>query len=210
MQTASRKIWIGAGAVIALYLASALLLSYTKRPYMDEAWVANPGIDLITRGSTGVTVMEPSGNGVFVGVTLTGIENHTYLWAPFAAILMLYLYFDRHRFLWWHPALAALPLMIGAAGWGWYILQYPADFRAQTAAAFTGRLGTKSPWSGIVREFTERYLGYYLPSYATGFRKAKVLIVAVYFAAVAACLGVPAIRRNSAWRVLLRFAPLYM
>src|SRR6266705_2453049 len=87
MQKASRKMWIGEGAVIALYLASALLLPYTKRPYMDEAWVANPGIDLITRGCTGVTVMEPSGNGVFVGVTLTGIENHTYLWAPFAAIM---------------------------------------------------------------------------------------------------------------------------
>src|SRR5882724_11542112 len=85
MQRASRKVWIGAAAIVAMYLALALLLSYTKRPYMDEAWVANQAIDLITRGSTGVTVLEPSGHGVLVGATLTGIENHTYLWVPFAA-----------------------------------------------------------------------------------------------------------------------------
>jgi hypothetical protein len=129
----------------------------------------------------------------------------------FAAIAMLSLYFDRPRFRWWHPGLVAIPLLIAAAGWGWYILQHPDDFRAQTAALFEGRLdGTRSPWGGIRREITERYLGYYLPSYATGLRKAKVLILAVYFAAVGACLMVPSIRKNSAWRVVVMFAPLYM
>jgi 4-amino-4-deoxy-L-arabinose transferase-like glycosyltransferase len=129
----------------------------------------------------------------------------------FAAIVMLYLWFDRRRFRWWHPGLVAIPLLIAAAGWGWYILQYPDDFRAQTAQLFQGRLdGTRSPWAGILREVTERYLGYYLPSYAVGFRKAKVLILVAYLAAVGACLMVPSIRKNSAWRVLSMFAPLYM
>jgi len=129
----------------------------------------------------------------------------------FAAVLMLYVYFDRRRLVWWHPGLAAIPLLVAAAGWGLYILQYPQDFRAQNAFLFTGRLdGTRAPWTGIVREVTERYLGYYLPSYATGFRKAKVLILAAYLAGVAACFGVPAIRKNPAWRILALFAPLYM
>src|SRR3954449_7641192 len=87
MQNSPPKLRAEVAGVLALYLLLALLVSCTKRPSMDEAWVANSAVDLITRGSTGVTVMEPTGNGVFVGITLTGIENHTYLWLPFAAIL---------------------------------------------------------------------------------------------------------------------------
>lgn len=312
-----------------LFLLLALMLAATKRPWMDEAWVANPAIDLVTRGMTGVTVMEPTGNGVFVGIKLSGIEDHTYLWLPFAALLQavwyrvlgfsvfsvrgfsvfwgltgllcwfyivrklsglnrlallamaliaidssyldaaadgrmdmlsaslalcavagylhlrerrlpwavltgsavataaflthpvggigfavllaLYLHFDRRRFRWWHPALPAFPLILAATGWGWYIMQHPADFRAQTASLFQGRLGgTRAPWTGIVREFTERYLAYYLPATATGFKKVKVLILVTYFLAVALGFGVRRIRTYQAWRVLLLFAPLYM
>src|SRR5260370_4424736 len=87
MQNSPLKLQMGVAGVLALYLVLALMLSYTKRPSMDEAWVANPAVDLITRGSTGVTVMQPTGNGVFVGITLSGIENHTYRWAPFPAVL---------------------------------------------------------------------------------------------------------------------------
>jgi len=329
MTNMSRKLWAGLAGVLLFFFLLALMLSATKRPWMDEAWVANPAIDLVTRGMTGVTVMEPTGHGVLVGLKYSGIEDHTYLWLPFAAVLqsvwyrilgfsvfsvrgfsvfwgligllcwfyivrkisglnrlalltmaliaidgsfldaasdgrvdmlsaslalcavtaylhfrqsnlpsavlsgsalataaflthpvggvgfavllLLYIHCDRGRFLWWHPALPVLPLLLAAAGWGWYILQNPADFRAQTASLFQGRLGgIRAPWTGIVREFTERYLDYYLPSTATGFKKVKVLILATYFLTVAVCLGVRPIRKHPKWRVLLLFAPLYM
>ena len=64
-------------------------------------------------------------------------------------------------------ALAIVPYLIGAAGWGIYILQDPASFQAQflniTLSMDRGR-ALHSPFSTLLREVTERYWRYYGPT----------------------------------------------
>ena len=60
---------------IVLYLALAVASSLTKRPWGDEGWFASPAYNLLTKGSMGTTVLEPSG-------WLKGIDKHTFWVAP--------------------------------------------------------------------------------------------------------------------------------
>lgn len=72
-------------ASIAAYLALAVAGSLTRRPWCDEAWFANPAFNLITTGSMGSPVIEPSGTcvtGRKPGVVLGGINEHTYWIMP--------------------------------------------------------------------------------------------------------------------------------
>jgi Dolichyl-phosphate-mannose-protein mannosyltransferase len=65
--------------VAGLYAALAISVSLTKPPEIDEGWFASPALNLITSGSMGTTVLEPSGT---LTSKLQGINQHTYWVMP--------------------------------------------------------------------------------------------------------------------------------
>ncbi|MEO8368103.1 MAG: glycosyltransferase family 39 protein [Candidatus Solibacter sp.] len=63
-----------------------LLLVFTRRPWVDEAWFTGPGLDLATRGSFGTLLLDPAGSHLRlnnVNAVLQGIDRHTYWVMPF-------------------------------------------------------------------------------------------------------------------------------
>lgn len=130
--------------------------------------------------------------------------------AFFCGLLFLTLYFDRARLRPRHLGLAVIPYVVGALGWGAYILQAPSDFVAQfTANASTGgrMSGLTSPLNAIKNEITQRYLtAYGLGSHTSGSSGPiwlKSLILLAYVVAVAGCLSVRSIRTHRGYRALL-------
>lgn len=130
--------------------------------------------------------------------------------AFFLGLLFLILYFDRARLRWRHLGLALIPYVVGAVGWGVYILDAPADFVAQfTANASTGgrMSGLTSPLSALKNEITLRYLtAFGLGGHSTGSGGpiwVKSFILLAYVVAVAGCLGVRSIRAHKGTRALL-------
>ncbi|MFP5264726.1 MAG: ArnT family glycosyltransferase [Blastocatellia bacterium] len=69
----------GALAVVCLYAALTTGISLTKPPEIDEGWFASPALNLVTRGTMGTTVLEPSGT---LTSRLAGINQHTYWVMP--------------------------------------------------------------------------------------------------------------------------------
>lgn len=67
-------------AVLFVYFALALLLAWTKAPWCDEGWFANPSFNLAYKGHMGSNLVEPSGH--FLNVYLSGIRERTYLMTP--------------------------------------------------------------------------------------------------------------------------------
>jgi len=130
--------------------------------------------------------------------------------AFFIGLLFLILYFDRPRLRWRHLGLAVIPYVIGAVGWGAYILDAPADFVAQLTANATtgGRMSSlTSPLSAFKNEITLRYLtAFGLGGHSVGSAGpiwVKSLILLAYLAALAGCLGVRSIRTHKGSRALL-------
>jgi hypothetical protein len=78
--------WIAA-LVLCVYLALACGTALTKRPWCDEACFANPGIDLITRGSFGYTAMDPTGYALLIGWVFPRVQTHAYFIMPFDPLL---------------------------------------------------------------------------------------------------------------------------
>jgi 4-amino-4-deoxy-L-arabinose transferase-like glycosyltransferase len=68
-------------ALVILIVLSAARI-YTKRPFYDEGWYANPAINLIENGHTGVSVADPHGVGVLRGENYPAIDQHFYQWLP--------------------------------------------------------------------------------------------------------------------------------
>ena len=64
--------------IAAAFLLLAIANARTKAPWSDEAGFANPGLDLITRGSMGMSVSEPAGSGVAPGTPYKGIDRNVY------------------------------------------------------------------------------------------------------------------------------------
>src|SRR4051794_2741319 len=46
----------------AAFAGLALLLVFTKRPWVDEAWFTGPALDLVTRGRFGTLLLDPAGS----------------------------------------------------------------------------------------------------------------------------------------------------
>jgi 4-amino-4-deoxy-L-arabinose transferase-like glycosyltransferase len=136
--------------------------------------------------------------------------------AFFVGLLFLTLYFDRARLRWRHLGLAAIPYVVGAIGWGAYILDAPRDFVAQfTANASTGgrMSGLTSPLSAIKNEITLRYLtAFGLGGHSTGSAGPiwiKSLILLAYVVALAGCLSVRQIRTHRGTRALLMLTGIF-
>jgi 4-amino-4-deoxy-L-arabinose transferase-like glycosyltransferase len=63
---------------IAIFLLLALASAWTRRPWCDEAWFADPAYNLLTKGMMGTTVLEPAGHYRHP----IGIQQHTYWIMP--------------------------------------------------------------------------------------------------------------------------------
>src|SRR5436853_2442867 len=155
---------------------------------------------------------------VLAGHTLIAASGLTHFMGllHFAGLIFLTLYFDRQRIQWRYAALAAVPYLIGAIGWGLYILQDPAVFAIQFKANATtgGRLqGLKAPWLGFIHEFTERYrtafgLGDQSPGHSA-IAKLKALILVAYFAGIIGAFSTRRIRQARGLRALLLLTTIY-
>ena len=134
----------------------------------------------------------------------------------FAGLVFLTLYFDRRRIQFRYVALAAVPYVIGAMGWGIYILQDPTVFAAQFKANATtgGRLqGLTAPWMGFIHEFTERYrlafgLGEQSPGHSS-IARLKALILVAYVVGVIGAFCTRRIREHRGLRALLMMTTIY-
>lgn len=149
-------------------------------------------------------------------VAASGLTHPVGGYLSFAGLQFLTLYYDRRRIGARHVALALVPYLAGAAGWGWYILKDPAAFAAQfgTNATMDGRLGgLRAPWMGVLREITGRYamafgLGTHTPD-SIGPIYLKAVILAVLVAGAAGAALTREIRANKGYRALLCLLGLY-
>ncbi len=129
---------------------------------------------------------------------------------PNAIILVLILgattiYFDRKLLGPGTIAMAAAPYGVIAAGWGLYILRKPDDFVTQFLGNAAGRGPTiTTPFAALRAELGSRYLtNYGMASWSSLSGRANVIPLLFFLAGLAACLLVPAIRRQSGTRLLL-------
>lgn len=122
-----------------------------------------------------------------------------------AGLAFVSLYCDWKRLRPGHFMLAGIPYVAGAAGWGLYILQSPADFLPQFASNASGRLELfQAPVTVLRRELEQRYLSPY--GLAAGMPPAgrlKGIVLAIYSVGVLGALTQKSIRRHVGLRVLL-------
>jgi len=111
---------------------------------------------------------------------------------------------DWRRLRWPHIAIAAIPYLIGAAGWGMYISHDPVLFRRLFFGASTaGRLNDfLHPFLALKNEILLRYLAPFGLRSPYLVARAKLVIPAVYLLAAAAVLFSP-VRRQTFLRPFL-------
>src|SRR5437867_2498357 len=139
---------------------------------------------------------------VFISHTLMTLSGLTHpvggiVWMP--CLLGLQFWLDGRRLRWKEYALGALPYLVGAAAWGAYILQDPAEFKRQFFGISLGahRLaGFGDPLEAFQRELA-RFLGYYgVRPNASWAVRLKGLLPVGYLAGLAGALLIPAVRRQ--------------
>lgn len=112
---------------------------------------------------------------------------------------------DWRRVRWIHLPLAAAPYMIGAAGWGAYILQDPETFkRIFLGSNVKGRMdGVFNPFLAVRNEVVYRYLEPFGLRATFWVVKSKLLIPAVYLCVALAVWATPSLRREKWLRPFL-------
>ena len=73
-------------AVFLSYLFFSLWSAHTKSPWSDEAWFANPAVNLATKGQLTTTVLETKGSN------LHGLDQHTYWVMPLHLLVQAFWY----------------------------------------------------------------------------------------------------------------------
>lgn len=145
----------------------------------------------------------------------SGLTHHNAVLHLFG-LTFLTLYFDRGSLRPRHFLLAAAPYLVGAAGWGLYVMQDPAAFASQFAgnAREGGRLaGFTAPFEALKAEVTKRYLvAFGMGPHAQGHSgpiQLKVVILISYVVSVLGALLTPGIRRRKGYRALLLLLLIY-
>lgn len=146
--------------------------------------------------------------------------THPYGLLGFFGLLFLTLYFDRKRVRPRHVAIAFIPYVVGAAGWGLYILQRPDLFMSQFVGNATaggngaGRLdGLFAPWQALYREITLRYMvAFGMGAHSAGhssLAKLKIFMLLTYVVGIIGTVFVRSIRTNRGYRALILLTGIY-
>jgi len=131
----------------------------------------------------------------------------------FIALLVLTLYMDRERLRPRHIFLAMIPYVVGAVGWGLYILQDPRDFLTQFNSNAFARFQRSyfTPWGIIWREIKVRYLSAFgLGSGSAGLARLKIFVLAAYVVGTLGAICSKDVRRQKGLRMLLILAGIYL
>lgn len=118
------------------------------------------------------------------------------------------LYFDRQRIHFGTVAIAAIPYLAGAAGWGLYAAQSPPDFVAQFLGNASGRGPTiTTPIVALQLEISHRYLDSFgFAAWSSRAGRLNVIPLAIFLAGGAVCLLVSEIRQHPVYRLLIFWA----
>lgn len=137
-------------------------------------------------------------------VAASGLSHPVGLVA-FVELLFLLLYYDRTRIRLVHVGIAAIPYLVGTAGWGWYISKNPSYFVAQFGGNAADRfLSIRSPLEALRLQFVERYLYMYGFAPTTkGLSHLKIFVLLAYVVGVVGALSNRGICRQKGYRVLL-------
>ena len=120
-----------------------------------------------------------------------------------AALVALTIYFDRSRIRLSTVAVAAVPYIVGAAGWGAYIAQNPSIFWIQFRGDATNRFISGSLIQLVRSQTVERYLYLFgLSPDTRGLSHIKIVILAIYVLGFAGALLSVRIRANRGNRAL--------
>lgn len=145
-------------------------------------------------------------------VTLSGLTHPNGGLLGLAGVFLLMWSYDAKSLRWRHAALAAIPYLIGAAGWGLYILEDPRLFLVQFGGNASGRLtGFLAPWQSLRREIVERYLySFGLQPGVPAANRIKLIFLLGYLGGVGGTLSVAALRRRPGVRVLLALTAIHL
>lgn len=128
-----------------------------------------------------------------------------------AGLLFLTFYYDRAQVRWRHALIAATPYMIGAMGWGLYILRSPSSFVGQFSDQAAGRApGLSAPLTALKEEFTRKYFeAFGFAPFSTSASRLKILILVAYAVAIISSICVRAIRQHRGFKALLILTAIY-
>ena len=148
-------------------------------------------------------------------IVLDGL-THPNAILPFFGLLFITLFFDRRKLNLRVLFIAAVPYLIGGSAFGLWVLQDPQAFKDQFIdnAMMGGRMsGMSSPFSNVLREFTERYPhAYGLGDSSSGHSGPiylKGLILLGYGAGIIGMLAIKELRRNRNYNGLLFMTVIY-
>jgi len=129
--------------------------------------------------------------------------THPMALGAWAALVAATLFLDRSRIRLSTIALAAVPYLVGAAGWGAYIAQNPSVFWIQFRGDATNRFISGSPLDALWGQTVERYVYMFgLSPDTRGWSHIKIAILAIYAAGVLGALMSRRIRANRNYRAL--------
>jgi 4-amino-4-deoxy-L-arabinose transferase-like glycosyltransferase len=122
----TRLVW---AAIVLVYLAGAIALALTKRPWVDEAWFATPALNLLTRGVMGTSNLETA------GTTLTGIDQYTYWMPPLHFVLQAGWYALMGFGIMQMRALTMLWGLVALVSWWYVVLRLTSSARTALLTA---------------------------------------------------------------------------
>lgn len=132
-------------------------------------------------------------------ITLSGLTHPVggMMWMPCLIVLQIWL--DGRRLRWKEYAIAVLPYLIGAAAWGAYILQDPAEFKRQFFGISLSQhrfAGLADPITAVRREAARFLLYYGVRPTASWAVRLKALLPVGYVIGVVGGLLIPAARKE--------------
>jgi 4-amino-4-deoxy-L-arabinose transferase-like glycosyltransferase len=130
---------------------------------------------------------------------------------PCLGVLFLALRFDSKRLRWSHFAIAIIPYLVGALGWGLYVLGSFDDFKVQMTENASGRATFLSaPLIAIKQEFTNKYLeAYGFAPNAAGVTHLKIFIPLAFLVGIVGAISSREIRVRRGYQALLVLMLVY-
>jgi hypothetical protein len=124
---------------------------------------------------------------------------------PALLLVLATLYFDRRGLTFGAAALGALPYLVFAAGWGLYIAQDPAAWRAQFLGNASGRGPIiTTPLAALKLEIVNRYLNNFgLAPWTSRSGRLNLIPLLILLGGTAVCFLSREIRRHPGYRLLL-------